>query len=91
LTEAAAKYLKDCCVKLVVIDSHNIDNTSIKSRPVNTTLLGAEILIIEHLCNLHLLPNDCFTFSAIPPKFKAVGTFPVRAMAKLVKNAYRNR
>jgi kynurenine formamidase len=28
-----------------------------------------------------------FTFSAIPPKFKAVGTFPVRAMAKLVKNA----
>jgi arylformamidase len=83
LTKGAAEYLKDCNVKLVGIDSHNIDNTIGKSRPVHTTLLGAEILIVEHLCNLHLLPPDGFTFSAIPPKFKGVGTFPVRAMAKL--------
>jgi kynurenine formamidase len=45
--------------------------------------LGAEILIVEHLCNLYVLPTEGFTFSAIPPKFKGVGTFPVRAMAKL--------
>lgn len=83
LTKDAAEYLKDCNVKLVGIDSHNIDNTKGKSRPVHTTLLGAEILIVEHLCNLYLLPNDGFTFSAIPPKFKGVGTFPVRAMAKI--------
>ncbi len=86
LTEGAAKYLRDRNVKLVGIDSHNIDNTSGKTRPVHTTLLGAEILIVEHLCNLYLLPKDGFTFSAIPPKFKGVGTFPVRAMAKLAKN-----
>lgn len=86
LTESAAKYLKDCSVKLVGIDSHNIDNTLGKLRPVHTTLLRAEILIVEHLCNLYLLPKDGFTFSAIPPKFKGVGTFPVRAMAKLSKN-----
>jgi len=85
LTEGAAKYLRDCNVKLVGIDSHNIDNTFGKNRPVHTTLLGAEILIVEHLCNLYLLPKDGFTFSAIPPKFKGVGTFPVRAMAKLTK------
>jgi kynurenine formamidase len=85
LTEDAAIYLRDCNVKLVGIDSHNIDNTNGKSRPVHTTLLGAEILIVEHLCNLYLLPQDGFTFSAIPPKFKGVGTFPVRAMAKLTK------
>ncbi|MEO6732677.1 MAG: cyclase family protein [Ferruginibacter sp.] len=83
LTKDAAEYLKDCNVKLVGIDSHNIDNTKGKSRPVHTTLLGAEILIVEHLCNLYLLPDDAFTFSAIPPKFKGVGTFPVRAMAKI--------
>lgn len=83
LTENAAQYLRDCDVKLVGIDSHNIDDTRGKSRPVHTTLLGAEILIVEHLCNLSLLPSDGFTFSAIPPKFKGVGTFPVRAMAKL--------
>ena len=85
LTEEAAVYLRDCNVKLVGIDSHNIDNTSGKTRPVHTTLLGAEILIVEHLCNLELLPKEGFTFSAIPPKFKGVGTFPVRAMAKLKK------
>lgn len=86
LTEGAAKYLKDCSVKLVGIDSYNIDSTLANTRPVHTTLLGAEILIVEHLCNLYLLPKDGFTFSAIPPKFKGVGTFPVRAMAKLAKN-----
>lgn len=83
LTKGAAGYLRDHEVKLVGIDAHNIDDTSGKSRPVHTILLGAEILIVEHLCNLHLLPKEGFTFSAIPPKFKGVGTFPVRAMAKL--------
>ncbi len=83
LTEKAAEYLRDCGVTLVGIDSHNIDDTRGKSRPVHTTLLGAEILIVEHLCNLYLLPDTGFTFSAIPPKFKGVGTFPVRAFAKL--------
>src|SRR5450631_758225 len=83
LTKAAAEYLRDGGVSLVGIDSHNIDDTSGRSRPVHTTLLGAEILVVEHLCHLGLLPQDGFTFSAIPPKFKGVGTFPVRAMAKV--------
>jgi len=85
LTQGAAEYLRDCNVKLAGIDSHNIDDTKGKTRPVHTVLLGAKILIVEHLCNLYLLPQDGFTFSAIPPKFKGVGTFPVRAMAKLQK------
>jgi len=86
LTKGAAEYLRDCHVKLVGIDSHNIDNTLGNSRPVHTVLLGAEILIVEHLCNLNLIPEDGFTFSAIQPKFKGIGTFPVRAMAKLTKS-----
>lgn len=85
LTKEAAEYLRDCQVRLVGIDSHNIDNTSGNTRPVHTTLLGSEILVVEHLCHLYLLPKSGFTFSAIPPKFKGVGTFPVRAMAKLVE------
>ncbi|MEN7549256.1 cyclase family protein [Rapidithrix thailandica] len=83
LTQSAAEYLLECRVSLVGIDSHNIDDTSSKSRPVHSLLLGNEILIVEHLCNLNLLPDEGFTFSAIPPKFKGVGTFPVRAMAKI--------
>jgi arylformamidase len=85
LTEEAANYLKECNVKLVGIDSHNIDAPPDMRRPVHTVLLGAEILIVEHLCNLYLLPDDGFLFSAIPPKFKGVGTFPVRALAKIKK------
>jgi arylformamidase len=84
LTEDAALYLQKCDVKLVGIDSLNIDNTQGKSRPVHSTLLASDILIVEHLCNLGKLPDEGFTFSALPPKFKGVGTFPVRAMAKLV-------
>ncbi len=87
LTEDAAIYLKGCGVKLVGIDSHNIDDTRGRSRPVHSTLLGAEILIVEHLCNLEQTPNEGFTFSAIPPQFQGVGTFPVRALAKVASQS----
>jgi len=83
LTAAAARYLRDCGVCLVGIDAHNIDDTRGGERPVHSTLLGAGILIVEHLCNLGALPDEGFAFSATPPKFRGVGTFPVRAMAKL--------
>lgn len=83
LTKNAAEYLRDSKAVLVGIDSHNIDDTRGKSRPSHTVLLGAEILIVEHLCNLHQLPDTGFTFNAAPPKFKGVGTFPVRAYATL--------
>jgi arylformamidase len=82
VTGEAAAYLKECGVKLVGIDSHNIDNTSGRSRPVHTTLLGAEILIVEHLSNLDKLPETNYLFNAVPPKFRGLGTFPVRAYAK---------
>ncbi|ULT24936.1 cyclase family protein [Sphingobacterium sp. E70] len=85
LTEQAAMYLRDCNVKLVGIDSHNIDDTAGRTRPVHTVLLGAGILIVEHLCNLNKLPDQNFKFTAAPPKFKGVGTFPVRAFASIEK------
>src|ERR1700712_5038275 len=83
LTAGAADFLKECGVKLVGIDSHNIDNTAGRSRPVHTTLLGAGILIVEHMCNLELLPESGYLFSAVPPKIEGAGTFPVRAYASL--------
>jgi kynurenine formamidase len=83
LTEDAAACLRDHGAKLVGIDALNIDDTRGRSRPVHSTLLRAEVLIVEHLCNLESVPEAGFTFSAIPPKFKGVGTFPVRAFARL--------
>lgn len=83
LTEEAAVYLRDNGAVLVGIDSHNIDDTRSKSRPVHSTLLWSEILIAEHLCSLDQLPDRGFTFTAVPPKVKGMGTFPVRAFAAL--------
>jgi arylformamidase len=80
ITKEAAEYLVSQKVKLVGIDSHNIDDTTGNSRLVHTVLLGNEILIVEHLCNLEKIPKDVeITFSATPPKVKGMGTFPVRA------------
>lgn len=81
LSEDAAIFLKDQGVRLVGIDSHNIDDTAKKSRPVHSTLLAQEIFIIEHLCNLDQLPSNGFSFTALPPRIKGLGTFPVRAIA----------
>lgn len=83
LTEDAAIFLRDGGAKLVGIDSHNIDDSSGNRRPVHTTLLGSGVLIVEHMCNLESVPDSGFSFTAVPPKFKGVGTFPVRAFGRL--------
>jgi len=83
LTAAAAEWLAGHGAAFVGIDSHNIDDTSARSRPVHTILLGAEIPIGEHLTGLGQLPATGFRFSAVPPKVKGMGTFPVRAYARL--------
>ncbi len=84
LTKAAAVYLLEQGAVLVGIDSLNIDDTDDGERPVHTTLLGAGILIVEHLRGLEQLPAAGFTFTAAPAKVKGIGSFPVRAFAKLL-------
>lgn len=84
LTEEAAVFLRDHGALLVGIDSYNIDDSRANRRPVHSVLLRAEVLIVEHMCNLKLLPEKNFYFNAVPPKFKGMGTFPVRAYAQLL-------
>ena len=81
LTEAAARALIEDGAAFVGIDSHNIDDTRRPKRPVHSLLLGAGIPIGEHLTGLGQLPDSGFRFSAVPPKIKGMGTFPVRAFA----------
>lgn len=83
LAEEAAVALRDAGAALVGIDSHNIDDTRPPVRPVHKILLTAGIPICEHLTGLGALPDAGFTFSAVPPRFAGVGTFPVRAYARL--------
>jgi kynurenine formamidase len=83
LTEAAARLLVARGAALVGIDSYNIDDTSVRARPVHTVLLGAGVLICEHMTHLGDLPAEGFAFSAVPPKIAGMGTFPVRAFAEV--------
>jgi len=82
LTADAATFLRDAGATLVGIDSLNIDDATDGTRPVHTTLLGAGIPIVEHLCSLESVPASGFRFSAVPPKVRGIGTFPVRAFAE---------
>jgi arylformamidase len=83
LTAEAADWLVANGVALVGIDSNNIDDTRARARPVHTKLLGADIPICEHMTGLDSLPDEGFRFSAVPPKVRGMGTFPVRAYAVL--------
>lgn len=81
LTAAAAEWLEAAGARLVGIDSLNIDDTSDGHRPVHSILLGADIPIVEHMCNLESLPESGFKLHAVPVKVKSFGTFPVRVYA----------
>lgn len=83
LTEDAAACLREGGARLVGIDSLNIDDTGPRTRPVHSTLLGADIPIVEHLTNLAELPESGATFFAVPVKIRGMGTFPVRAFASV--------
>ena len=83
LTEDAAVFLRDHGAVLVGIDSYNIDDTADPRRPVHTILLGAGIPIVEHMRGLEQLPDTGFRFSAVPVKVKGLGSFPVRAYARV--------
>ncbi len=84
LSTEAAEFLVEKGAVLAGIDSYNIDDTSLMKRPVHTKLLGADILIIEHMCNMHLIPaGRDFTVTAVPPKIRKVGSFPVRVYASV--------
>lgn len=81
LTAAAAEWLKAAGARLVGIDSLNIDDTSDGHRPVHSILLGADIPIVEHMCNLESLTTSGFKLHAVPVKVRGFGTFPVRVYA----------
>jgi len=79
LTAELADWLVEAGARLVGIDSYNIDSVHTGERPVHSTLLRHGIPIVEHMCGLAAVPTTGGRFFAVPPKVKAVGTFPVRA------------
>ncbi|MGZ5427505.1 MAG: cyclase family protein [Thermoanaerobaculia bacterium] len=83
LTSSAASLLAARGAAIVGIDSHNIDDTDDRTRPVHSILLRAGIPVVEHLRGLEALPPSGFRFYAVPVKVVGMGTFPVRAFAEV--------
>lgn len=83
LTEAGAMALVEGGAALVGVDSANIDDTSGGLRPAHSTLLAAGIPVVEHLTRLDQLGQEPFELFAIPAPVVGLGTFPVRAVARL--------
>lgn len=82
LTEEGATALVESGAGLVGIDSVNIDDAvPYGPRPAHTLLLAAGIPIVEHLTGLDRLPETGAFFTAVPPRIRGFGTFPVRAFA----------
>ena len=81
LAAAAAERLAEAGAAVVGIDSVNIDGTRTGERPVHTALLAAGVPVVEHLTGLDRIAGRPFTFFAVPPAIRGMGSFPVRALA----------
>lgn len=83
LSRDGAEFLRDHGAALVGIDALNIDDTDDPQRPAHSILLAAGIPIVENLASLSSLPSEGLRFSAVPMRAAGMGTFPVRAWARL--------
>lgn len=73
-------------VKLVGVDTLNIDSARDPVRPAHTRLLGEEIFIVENLRGLDQLSASgaAFTLFAVPLRVKGAAAMPLRAFAQLM-------
>lgn len=83
LAQEALSTLIAAPAALVGVDFWNVDNVEDPARPAHTELLKADILIVEHMCNLKSLPADGFRFFAPALRIARGASFPVRAFAEM--------
>ena len=73
-------------VKLIGVDTVNIDNSRDVTRPAHTLFLDNDILIVENLTNLSSVIGKEFRFFAVPIKAKKTAAMPIRAFAEIISN-----
>jgi arylformamidase len=83
LSRAALQSLIGAGVRLVGVDTINIDSARDPERPAHTWLLEREIFIVENLCSLDQLYGQPFTFFGVPLRVKGAAAMPIRAFAML--------
>ncbi|MBL62270.1 MAG: hypothetical protein CMI30_02570 [Opitutae bacterium] len=81
ITPAAAEWIAQTGIKLLGMD---LPTPGKDAWGTHLPLLkpGVEIVIVEALCNLHLLPEN-FTLVAFPIKLKGMDGAPIRAVAMI--------
>ena len=84
ISERLIEYLINSGVKLVGVDTINVDSSKIMKRPAHTRFLKNDILIVENLTGLENLYGKKFRFFAVPLKAKKVAALPIRAFAEIL-------
>lgn len=77
----AARWLLGFGLKGVGLDVISADPMISEDFPIHLTLLGSNIVIVENLKNLTLLPADTCRFACLPLHLHDADGAPVRAMA----------
>lgn len=78
LTGEAAQYLVRCGVHLLGVDLPSVDRPPFEA---HLELLEHNVVILENLNRLDLIPSDVFQLMAIPLKLNGREASPVRAIA----------
>ncbi|HKS97534.1 MAG TPA: cyclase family protein, partial [Terriglobia bacterium] len=77
----AAEYLAGRSVAALGVDTLSPDAPeALRASPIHPVVLEKQVLIIENLTNLDLLP-DFFVFLALPLKIRGGSGSPIRAVA----------
>lgn len=84
ISKELIEYLIQVGVKLVGVDTVNIDSRNDLTRPAHSLFLKNEILIVENLKNLERLYGKKFRFFSVPIKGKKAAAMPVRAFAEIL-------
>jgi arylformamidase len=80
ITVDAARFLVECQVHLVGVETGSVDYSP---NDTHIVLLGNDVLIVECLTGLDQVPGEEFLFAAIPFKLQGLDGSPVRAIAIL--------
>lgn len=83
LSAEAVELLVEERPALVGVDFANVDDTTDPARPAHTALLGAGVLVVEHLTGLDRLPAQDFRFHCVPLAVHGAASMPVRPYAEL--------
>ena len=78
LTGEAAQYLVRCGVHLLGVDLPSVDRPPFEA---HLELLGHNVVILENLTRLEMIPSDVFQLMVIPLKLSGREASPVRAIA----------